>query len=154
MNQFLCKIQLMTPSCRCRRRSWSEVHRCVRVCFCFQNIRSASCFDKAAAVAGIGSLFLWFCEASWEVILWVTCFSGNSAGIVLVLVLSRFFAVAPAARFRLLIRAATKRLTSFWFKSGISFRRRAESDWRGEATVLEGSEALVRSRVASASSLD
>ena len=70
------------------------------------------------------------------------------------IVLSRVFTDDLASRFCFLIRAATKRLTSFWFKSGISFRRRVDSAWRGEVVVLDGSDVLVRSRVASASSLN
>ena len=63
------------------------------------NIQSTSCFDKAAALAGIGSLPIWLCVASGDNTFWATCFSGNSAGIVLVIVLSRFFTVELAPCF-------------------------------------------------------
>ena len=53
-----------------------------------------------------------------------------------------------------LIRAATKRLFSFGFKAGNSFRRRADSDKRVEEVGLESSGVLVSSGVASDSSLD
>ena len=59
-----------------------------------------------------------------------------------------------ASLFCLLIRAATKRLIFFWFKSGTSNRRRADSDSRAEEVGLESSGVLVRSRVASDYSLD
>ena len=67
---------------------------------------------------------------------------------------SRLFPVEVASLFCLLIRAATKRLISFWFKSGTSFKRGADSDSRVEDVGLESSGVLVRSRVASDSSLD
>ena len=67
---------------------------------------------------------------------------------------SRLFPVEVASLFCLLIRAATKRLISFWFKSGSSFTRRADSDSRVQEVGMESSGVLVRSRVASDSSLD
>ena len=88
------------------------------------NIRSASCFDVAAALAGICSLH-WLCAVAEGSSFWGTCFSENRAGMVLVCDFSRLFPVEVASLFCLLIRAATKRLISFWFKSGTSFKRGA-----------------------------
>ena len=116
------------------------------------NIRSASCFDKAAALAGIGRLDIWL-WTFWELSFWFTYLSGNNGGIAPEVGLSLVFTDDLVSLFCLLIRAATKKLTSFWFISGTSFRRRAESDWCGEVAILEGSDVLVSNRVASASSL-
>ena len=73
---------------------------------------------------------------------------------VLVCAFLRLIHVEVASLFCLLIRAATKRLISFWFKSGCSFTTRTDSDSRVQEVGMESSGVLVRSRVASDSSLD
>ena len=119
-----------------------------------RNIQSASCLDIAATLAGIGTLCTWLSMTSAGICFRGTCFSGNRAGTDLMLVLSRLFPDEIASRFCPLTRAATKRLTSFAFKSGTNFKRRADSDWRVLEVGLEDWDGLVRWRCASVSSLD
>ena len=73
---------------------------------------------------------------------------------VLMLFLSRLLSAEIASRFCFLIRAATKRLTCFAFRSGTKLKRRAASDCRAVEAGLEDWEVFVMRRVASVSSLD